>query len=682
MFTKISKKSSKKLPSITVTVGDIVDELWTENCRLLKQLELANKWLRLFADLTARLDALESSVAAKMLATDDHYQRVRRQLRGVCAERHESIVKDLKVVVRTSKVVDDSGCCFTNEVIDDNSVGVVVVGGKVDNKSDDLTARKDNTQVLNEVSTDDDDDDGGGGDDDYRPQSGGDDEDSDEGDDDNNNNNNNTNAIVTDESLLSSSLAMKKKTKSERTAAEDMAYVQWKSSYGSTYAERQKFWDNELDGFICPETDCRKHYPNYRAFSEHLARVHPYKLYACDQSGCEMRFKRLISLNLHRQRIHKIKSLSKKQWQTFQRKSVVFVDNNIEVNDNNSQQLKDELEKHFDFGFNAYVCPHESCEGTKNNRCYPTYRQFYEHMTRSHSTARYTCDQPGCPRIYRRLDSLRRHQRRHLSGAILKTGMPSSTAVKEKKKEFSGGGERGPICPLNVEQRRECFDADKRVYQCPESTFGCGRPYDTMHKFYKHLITVHPLLHFRCDYSGGVADANNKRCNRLFKTRREYRYHMEWHQSGGINQFKCKIDNCPLVFTSTPRLYKHRQAEHGMTYKSMQRYFYPQQCTWPGCDYVQKYHGDLNKHMGVHVDVPAIHQCDWPGCERAFKRPESLRIHKQMHQNERQYPCHWPECEHRANHKSGLASHIRKVHTKRYIKKISSSSGGYNANNS
>ncbi|KIY43371.1 hypothetical protein FISHEDRAFT_62475 [Fistulina hepatica ATCC 64428] len=60
---------------------------------------------------------------------------------------------------------------------------------------------------------------------------------------------------------------------------------------------------------------------------------------------------------------------------------------------------------------------------------------------------------------------------------------------------------------------------------------------------------------------------------------------------------------------------------------------------------------------------PRIHPCPQPDCGREFRYMWRLQQHHRLHSEEKRYCCSFPDCGFMSKWASGLAYHVRKVHT-------------------
>ncbi|XP_054156316.1 uncharacterized protein LOC128954746 [Oppia nitens] len=105
------------MTSMDVTVDDILDQLWSENRRLLKELLFANKCLKIFNQLRNELNLIYKKFETQ-LNTEDKFNHLRHQLNLIYQQnsvyKDLAIDDDIKCQSRASKVVINSG----NGVID------------------------------------------------------------------------------------------------------------------------------------------------------------------------------------------------------------------------------------------------------------------------------------------------------------------------------------------------------------------------------------------------------------------------------------------------------------------------------------------------------------------------------------------------------------------------------------
>ncbi|XP_054156318.1 zinc finger protein GLI2-like [Oppia nitens] len=119
---------------MVVTIDDILDQLWSENTRLLKELVFANKCLNILDDLKSELNLIYKKFETQ-LNSENKFNQLRDQLNYICSERHDkdfaeinrktcyiSDTNDAKDYINDTKVVDKSDSEHIQEVVDNNQV--------------------------------------------------------------------------------------------------------------------------------------------------------------------------------------------------------------------------------------------------------------------------------------------------------------------------------------------------------------------------------------------------------------------------------------------------------------------------------------------------------------------------------------------------------------------------------
>ncbi|CEP16258.1 hypothetical protein [Parasitella parasitica] len=108
------------------------------------------------------------------------------------------------------------------------------------------------------------------------------------------------------------------------------------------------------------------------------------------------------------------------------------------------------------------------------------------------------------------------------------------------------------------------------------------------------------------------------------------------------SRYYCRWENCNRIYTDPEHLYSHLTNDH-VGRKSTGNLCLT--CHWEGCEVSVVKRDHITSHLRVHVPLKP-HHCNY--CEKSFKRPQDLKKHERIHNEENLAPL-----KSRANRSSG-----------------------------
>ena len=128
-----------------------------------------------------------------------------------------------------------------------------------------------------------------------------------------------------------------------------------------------------------------------------------------------------------------------------------------------------------------------------------------------------------------------------------------------------------------------------------------GQPFKTARKFMLHMNKVHQLKPWLCDI-----------CQKRFKERQNYQYHMMTNHEDGTKTFVCDICEVPKVFKNPRQLYTHRALHLGRRFLCSQ------------CGYKARSSANLRGHIKSKHEGKSF-ECNV--CQKKFGSGNNLKNH-------------------------------------------------------
>ncbi|CAG2114498.1 unnamed protein product [Medioppia subpectinata] len=260
------------------------------------------------------------------------------------------------------------------------------------------------------------------------------------------------------------------------------------------------------------------------------------------------------------------------------------------------------------------------------------HRRCYDLVTNS-----YICDDISCGKSFKSYRRLRAHTINVHSSRDVSCDYPdchkmfkTSYVMKDHYKQF--------------------HTTDKPL-KCPHMS--CGQSYLNRSQLEAHVVRHATDRPFVCDFIG---------CDIKFKSEACLKSHQRIHSSALT--IKCTVEGCSQRFQVYHHMNRHRVIDHHFRRrKQLRKAVKDITCQWPGCDYKVCDRWKLRLHQNIHTDErPYV--CDWPECGKRFRRPTALRDHKNIHNNVKPYACHWPGCQYRCCNSGNARKHFKLVHQK------------------
>ncbi|XP_054156317.1 zinc finger protein 675-like [Oppia nitens] len=355
------------MTSMVVTIEDILDQLWSENKRLLKELLFANKCLNILDELKSELNLIYKKFETQ-LNTEDKFNQLRDQLNNICDQRHD---KDFAETNRKTcyisdtndtKVVDKSDSEDIQEVVNNNQV--------IDNHKDVIVVQRLTDTVINSSSSSSD----------------------------------------------QQSVKLLPPMKPQPSVSRDNLKIADKCINNKVITSKDCF-DSTTNSYICRQNNCNKSIKNLKIFLSHqkickpIEKIQKKKLifdknsgkYKCRYDGCDKKYCGKGSLRSH-ERIYHERDTTK--WLYCQYSDCQF-------QCLSEYPMKLHLNgKHSDV--KTFVCSYSGCYKTfKTKKCL----QIHSHI---HTNTVHKCDVDGCERKFSQKNKLTRHMAEHKNEPTLK----------------------------------------------------------------------------------------------------------------------------------------------------------------------------------------------------------------------------------------------------------------------
>ncbi|XP_054156314.1 zinc finger protein 260-like [Oppia nitens] len=466
---------------MVVTIDDILDQLWSENTRLLKELVFANKCLNILDELKSELNLIYKKFETQ-LNTEDKFNQLRHQLNYICSQRHD---KDFAEINRKTCYISD-----TNEAKNYINDTQVVVKSDLEDIQEvvDNNQGIDNHKDVTVVHT-------------------------------------STDTLITDSSSSSSSDQQSVKLlppmKPQPSVSRDDLTIDDKCINNKVITSNDCF-DSTTNSYICRLNNCNKSYKNLKIFLSHQKKCKPMKKirnkkmifdknsgkYKCRYDGCDKKYCGKGSLRSH-ERIHHERDTTK--WLNCQYTDCQFQclsDHQMKVHLNG---------KHSDV--KTFVCSNSGC-----SKAFKTSDNLQKHSL-IHQNIVIRCDVDGCQRKFRHKYGLMRHMVEHSSEPILvcpvKGCIEKFFTDKERKRHLKLIHNKFMIRPLKrcdwpgceyfgrrLAKHMEVHTGEKR-YPCvwPQ----CDKRFRDLRKLNDHMNIHNNVKPYACRWPGcDYRCANNR----------------------------------------------------------------------------------------------------------------------------------------------------------------------------
>ncbi|CAG2112395.1 unnamed protein product [Medioppia subpectinata] len=423
-------------------------------------------------------------------------------------------------------------------------------------------------------------------------------------------------------------------------------------------SEREKCFNLTTNAFICPINECQKSFRNDDTFYRHLCDVHTNRHFKCGFKGCDKVFKKLSTLKIHafthENRRIRYRCEYKDYGKTFL----------------NRYGLKRHAMTHITQSTSTPIVKKFKCHYSECQKRFARKETLNVHLERHSSVRPYRCDCIGCEKCFKTSTDLKNHSLLHQSGPTLRCDIDgcvdmfyteyhrslhhksvhnlcskkSGICAEDVKQDVTEDSDENCIETMNSNnslrnlltsnrtEREKCFDLNTKTFKCPLNE--CKSSFASNKHFYAHLLYVHPIQTFVCEYkdckkyNGCTFEAlTNTLLNR----------HLETH-STDRPLFTCDVIDCGKTYKTSVGLLTHSRTHVSRpTLK----------CGINRCNDMFTTEHQRRKHQTeVHNRAPLIrriiiHRCDWPGCEWSGKNKKD---HKRLHSGEKPFPCLWPDC--------------------------------------
>ncbi|XP_054156373.1 zinc finger protein 677-like [Oppia nitens] len=143
------------MTSMVVTIDDILDQLWSENKRLLKELLFSNKCLNILNELKTELNLIYKKFETQLI-TEDTFNHLRHQLNYICDQRRDkglhlndvNLDEDNEQRCKSKTTMND---IIIDDISDTQDFDIDLYEGMVENERQDKStfSNIENKQVMN-----------------------------------------------------------------------------------------------------------------------------------------------------------------------------------------------------------------------------------------------------------------------------------------------------------------------------------------------------------------------------------------------------------------------------------------------------------------------------------------------------------------------------------------------------
>ncbi|XP_054156305.1 zinc finger protein 143-like [Oppia nitens] len=605
---------------MVVTIDDILDQLWSENTRLLKELVFANKCLNILDELKSELNLIYKKFETQ-LNTEDKFNQLRHQLNYICDQRHDKDFAESKRKTcdisdtNDTKVVDKSDSEDIQEVVDNNQVidnhkDVTVVNTSTDtlitssssSSSSSNGSQQQSGQLLLPM----------------KPQ---------QSVTDNRIQIKRRFLIIRPNNVGHKVSDFKAKSSTQLTTTK-LSLISLSNNTTTTNNNNNNVVQtycrqmSETNDSLLPSDLAPKELPN-------LVVNNGLQLKCKENNGDNI----IMDNNNNNENSLTIRSI-----QTIGKVGSVRDDRTVVVDGIKNKKILTKSDC-FDSTTNSYICRLNNCNKSYKNLkrflahrkiCKPTVPKIQKKKLILDNNEKYKCRYDGCDKNFRNRSGLSYHKilthERH--------------TIKWMKCQYTDCQYK---CRRDYQMKKHLNGkhSDIKTFIC--SISGCFKAFKTSNSLQKHSL-IHQNVVFRCDVDG---------CQRKFRHKTALTRHLIEHSNEPM--LVCSVNGCPDKFFTDKERKKHLKLIHNKSYK---RKWPMKRCEWPGCEYFGK---RVARHMEVHTGEKR-YPCVWPQCDKRFRDLGKLNDHMNIHNNVKPYACRWPGCDYRCANNTNIWIHMRQVH--------------------